>query len=86
MLKNEIRQLKIDNANLKKDIKAASTLNSPEYNHLVSFLKTSFDNLLNELKLTPKEIEISKGIMKILGYDEKEIKEIDKKKKKGIFG
>lgn len=88
LFQEQLRALKDELKKTKKELevykKNALTLGDSKA-EITHMLKQSFDKLIDEIQLTPKNKEYVLMMMKILGYKDEEMINVGKKKKKGIM-
>ena len=88
-IENKIYDLQKTNSDLNSKLNKIDQLVISEKEQFISLLRSAFENLLNEINLTPKNKEIVVYILKLLKYSEEDIINILNiigKKKGSIFG
>ena len=86
LLKKKFKQILDDNNKLTNEISDYNLNKTNEKEEFINMMRNTFTKFLNVSKIDNKNKEYAIIVLKLLGYNENDIKDIFKPHKKGIFG
>ena len=86
LLKKKFKQILDDNNKLTNEISDYNLNKTNEKEEFINMMRNTFTKFLNVSKIDNKNKEFAIIVLKLLGYNENDIKDIFKPHKKGIFG
>ena len=86
LLKKKFKQILEDNSKLTNEVKDYNLNHINEKEELINMMRNTFTKFLKVSKIDNKNKEYAIIVLKLLGYNENDIKDIFKPQKKGIFG
>ena len=86
LLKKKFKQILDDNNKLTNEISDYNLNKTNEKEEFINMMRNTFTKFLNVSKIDNKNKEYAIIVLKLLGYNDNDIKDIFKPHKKGIFG